>query len=129
MRVRPKSSREHRENMLNGWYRQLLSDRLAELVAKWEPQVGVRVADWGIRRMKTKWGSCNDHARRICVNLELAKKPLACLEFVLVHEMVHLLERHHNARFLEHMDRLMPLWRTSRAQLNQSPLSHERWEY
>jgi predicted metal-dependent hydrolase len=114
--------------VLNHWYRQLLRERIPELVTKWEPKVGVRVADWGIRRMKTKWGSCNDHARRIWINLELAKKPLACLEFVLVHEMVHLLERHHNVQFVEHMDRLMPLWRASRAELNRSPLSHEQWE-
>ena len=87
------------------------------------------MAEWGIRRMKTRWGSCNARARRIWLNLELAKKPHACLEFIVIHEMVHLLERHHNERFAEQMDRLLPQWRTTRTLLNRSPLSHERWGY
>lgn len=115
--------------MLNEWYRQLLRERIPQLVAKWAPQVGVEVAEWGIRRMKTKWGSCNAHARRIWLNLELAKKPHPCLEFIVVHELVHLLERHHNERFTEHMDCLLPHWRKTRSLLNHSPLGHERWEY
>jgi predicted metal-dependent hydrolase len=79
--------------------------------------------------MKTRWGSCNSQARRIWINLELAKKDHACIEFIVVHEMVHLLERHHNERFVDLMDLLLPQWRTSRALLNRSLLSHERWGY
>jgi hypothetical protein len=94
-----------------------------------EPVIGVNVADWGIRRMKTRWGTCNRGARRIWLNLELAKKPPPCLEYILVHEMVHLLERHHNDRFKEYMDRFMPQWRLHRKELNRAPLSHESWSY
>ena len=129
MWTRSSSSREYRENMLNQWYRRLLHERIPALVTKWAPHVGVEVAEWGIRRMRTKWGSCNARARRIWINLELAKKPYVCLEFIVVHEMVHLLERHHNERFMEQMDRLLPQWRTTRTLLNKSPLSHERWRY
>ena len=129
LRVPPKSNREHRENVLNGWYRQLLRERVAELVKKWEPRVGVHVAEWRVRRMKTRWGTCNAAAGRIWINLELAKKPHACLEFIVVHEMVHLLERRHNQRFREQMDRLLPKWQLSRAELNRAPLRHENWSY
>ena len=129
LRIRPGNGLKYRENLLNEWYRQLLRAQVAELVAKWEPIVGVKVAEWGIRRMKTRWGSCNARARRLWLNLELAKKPHACLELIVVHEMVHLLERHHNERFAEQMDRLLPQWRTTRNLLNRSPLSHEQWGY
>lgn len=86
-------------------------------------------AEWGIKRMKTRWGTCNPDARRIWLNLELAKKPASCLEYILVHEMVHLLERRHNERFKELMDKLMPQWRLHRQELNRAPLSHEGWTY
>jgi len=129
MRVPPKSSHAYRENVLNEWYRQLLREPIQELVAKWAPHVGVEVAEWGIRRMRTKWGSCNPRARRIWFNLELAKKSGSGIEFIVVHEMVHLLERHHNANFVGHMDRLLPNWRLSRAELNRAPLGHENWRY
>ncbi len=90
---------------------------------------GVTVSEWGIRRMKTRWGTCNARARRIWLNLELAKKPPSCLEYILVHEMIHLRERHHNARFRELMDNVMPQWRVWRDILNRSPLAHEDWTY
>ncbi len=79
--------------------------------------------------MKTRWGTCNIEAGRVWLNLELAKKPAHCLEYVLVHEMVHLLERRHNERFTAHMDRVMPQWRSYREELNRAPLVHEEWEY
>lgn len=79
--------------------------------------------------MKTRWGTCNIEARRIWLNLELAKKPPTCLEYILVHELVHLLERHHNDRFRAHMDQLIPQWRLHREELNRAPLAHEDWEY
>lgn len=129
LRVRPGTSRDKREVVLHRWYRRRLREQIPVLIAKWEPEVGVEVAEWGIKRMKTRWGTCNIPARRIWLNLELAKKPVSCLEYIVVHEMVHFLERRHNGRFLEYMDGLMPQWRLSRDELNQSPLAHERWRY
>lgn len=102
---------------------------LPQLLAKWEPRVGKPVAEVRIKRMKTRWGSCNAEAGRIWMNLELIKKPVACLEYVLVHEMVHLHERHHNDRFRQWMDALMPTWRVHRDELNRAPLAHEEWAY
>ncbi len=129
LRVRPGTSRQNREAALHRWYRQLLRDQIPELIDKWEAVIRVNVADWGIRKMKTRWGTCNIAACRIWLNLELAKKPPSCLEYILVHEMVHLLERHHNDRFRECMGRFMPQWRLHREELNRAPLSHENWTY
>jgi len=98
-------------------------------LSKWEQIMGIRVDEWGIKRMKTRWGTCNFPTRRIWLNLELAKKAPSCLEYIIVHEMVHLLERHHNDRFTGYMDRFMPGWRTRREDLNRAPLSHEDWTY
>lgn len=127
--VRPGASRARREGALNEWYRAEIKARVPELLTKWELQLGVAVADWGVKKMKTRWGSCNMEARRIWLNLELAKKPPECLEYVLVHELVHLLERRHNERFRAHMDRVMPPWRLHRDTLNSTPLAHEEWLY
>lgn len=121
--------REKREDVLHRWYRLRLREQIPGLITKWEPIIGVQVDFWGIKRMKTKWGSCNTEARRVWLNLELAKKPSICLEYILVHEMVHLLERRHNDRFRAYMDRFMPLWRTHRDELNRAPLAHEEWGY
>jgi predicted metal-dependent hydrolase len=129
LRVRPGTSREQREAALHRWYRGRLRARIPQLIAKWEPAIGVTVAEWGIKKMKTRWGTCNIDARRIWLNLELAKKPASCLEYILAHEMVHLLERHHNERFQQLMDRLMPQWRLYREELNRAPLAHEDWAY
>ncbi len=129
LQVQPGTNRDQREAVLHRWYRQRLRAQIPPLIDKWEPEVGVTVAEWGIKKMKTRWGTCNVDARRIWLNLELAKKPALCLEYILVHEMVHFLERHHNARFRELMDRLMPPWRLHREELNRSPLSHEDWDY
>lgn len=129
LRVQPCSDREQREMVLQRWYRRQLRSQLPQLLAKWEPRVGGSVADIRIRRMKTRWGSCNADAGRIWLNLELIKKPIACLEYILVHEMVHLHERHHTERFQERMERLMPTWRLHRDELNRAPLAHEEWRY
>ncbi|MEB3359473.1 MAG: M48 family metallopeptidase [Synechococcales bacterium] len=96
-------------------------------LARWEPHIGEQVSHWGIKRMKTKWGSCNPSQRRIWLNLELAKKPVECLEYVLVHELVHLRERHHGDRFKSLMDQYLPRWRQYRDILQREPLSHEKW--
>ena len=127
--VRPETDRDMREAVLYRWYRRELRDQLPALLAKWEPRVGVTVADMRIRKMKTLWGSCNIEARRIWLNLELVKKPASCLEYVFVHEMVHLIERSHNARFQALMDRFMPQWRLYRDELNRAPLAHADWRY
>ena len=127
MCVRPGADRNIREAVLDRWYRRHLRDRLPVLVAKWEPEMGVRVNEVRIRKMKTRWGTCNPVARRIWLNLELAKKPSSCLEYVVVHEMAHLIERRHNDRFWKLMDRFMPSWRYYRDELNRATLSHADW--
>lgn len=123
------SSREKREATLMQWYRQRLKDEILELISRWEPVIGVKVSAFGVKKMRTKWGSCNISAKRIWINVELAKKPSRCLEYIVVHEMVHLLERHHNARFVAFMDQFLPQWRSCRSELNKYPLAHEDWEY
>jgi predicted metal-dependent hydrolase len=127
--VRPGSSTEQREGALLRWHREQLKALIPPLLEKWQPVLGVQAAAWGIKKMKTKWGSCNADARRIWLNLELAKKPPQCLEYIVVHELVHLLERHHNERFTALMDGYLPGWRSSRDSLNCSPLGHESWGY
>ncbi len=129
LRVRPGSDRQARELVLRRWYRRRLREQIPPLLAKWEPIVGETVAEVRIKKMKTCWGSCNAAARRIWLNLELAKKPASCLEYILVHEMVHFVERHHDEQFRERMDSLMPSWRQYRDELNRAPLAHEGWRY
>jgi predicted metal-dependent hydrolase len=128
-RVRLGSSREEREAVLDRWYRRQLREQIPKLLAKWEPKIGVTVAEWHIKRMKTRWGTCSTDARRIWLNLELIKKPLYCLEYVLVHELIHLIEPLHSDRFVEWMDKQLPNWRTLREELNRTPLSHTEWKY
>lgn len=99
------------------------------LLQKWSPVVGKEAKAWGVKKMKTKWGSCNMAAKRIWLNLELAKKSPECLEYILVHELVHLYERHHNERFRAHMDNIMPQWRLYRDILKSEPLAYENWKY
>ncbi|MCC6956442.1 MAG: M48 family metallopeptidase [Anaerolineales bacterium] len=127
--VRPQSTMLQRERVMLAWYRVHLRQTVPPLIVRWESKIGVQVADWGIKQMKTKWGTCNIEARRIWLNLELAKKPAPCLEFILVHEMVHLLERRHNEAFVDYMNQFMPQWRLYRDQLNRAPLKHETWSY
>jgi predicted metal-dependent hydrolase len=127
--VRPESSVEVKEKALNAWYREELKKVIPVLLEKWQPIVGKEASDWGIRKMKTKWGSCNIEQRRIWLNLELAKKPTECLEYILVHELVHLYERNHNQRFMKLLDQFLPNWRTNKKTLNTSPLSKENWGY
>ncbi|WP_419167724.1 M48 family metallopeptidase [Candidatus Palauibacter sp.] len=127
MRVRPGTGCDAREAMLYRWYRARLRERIPEIIAKWEPRIGVTVADWRIRRMKTRWGTCNREAGRIWLNSELAKKPVACLEYVVVHEMVHLIERRHDDRFRGILDRVLPNWRHRLDALAREPLANETW--
>lgn len=118
-----------REQVLIEWYRRELKALIPPLISKWEEIMGVTVEDWGVKKMKTKWGSCNIQSRRIWLNLELAKKPIQCLEYVVVHEMVHLLERKHNDHFKGLMDEFLPQWKHYRNILNHAPLCHETWSY
>lgn len=129
MYVRAETDAAQREEVLNRWYRNELRKVIPPLVEKWQAALGVRPTGVGIKRMKTKWGSCSIAARRIWLNLELAKKPVECLEYVVVHELVHLRERHHNERFIALMDKHLPQWRLHRDVLNATPLGHERWDY
>ena len=111
------------------WYRDQIKAAVPTLIEKWSPIIGVMVTQFFVRRMKTKWGSCNPAASNIRFNTELAKKPRSSLEYVLVHEMVHLLEPTHGQRFIDLMDRFMPLWRRHRDELNRLPVRHEHWVY
>lgn len=112
LHVRKGSASGRRIQLLNEWYRTQLKTRIPDLLERWQPRVQRRVDEWYIKKMKTRWGTCNIVKNRIWLNLELAKKPEECLEYILVHEMVHLLERCHNEQFYAHMDRLLPQWRT-----------------
>ena len=129
LHVRAGASAGQREDVLLRWHRAQLKAMIPPLLDKWQPLIGVQVSGWGVKKMKTKWGSCNIEARRIWLNLELAKKPASCLEYIVVHELVHLLERHHNERFTGLMDTHLPTWRGYRDELNAAILGHEVWEY
>jgi predicted metal-dependent hydrolase len=128
MQVKEEADADYRRRLLSGWYRQQLKGQIPVLIEKWEPIMGVSVADWGVKQMKTKWGTCNIKARRIWLNLELAKKPHHSLEYIVVHEMTHLLEKGHDDRFKRLMDRFLPQWRQYRVALNSAPLGWEEWE-
>jgi predicted metal-dependent hydrolase len=127
--VRNGADAKARERVLLCWYRERLRELIPPLLAKWERILGVSASSCGIKRMKTKWGSCSLDARRIWLNLELAKKPVQCLEYLIVHELTHLLEWHHNNRFMSLMDRHLPQWRHHRKHLNDAPLGHADWAY
>lgn len=127
--VRTGSTQAKREEVFTEWYREQLKADIPQLIAKWEDIVGVTVKEWVVKKMKTKWGTCNITQKRIWLNLELAKKPTHCLEYVIAHEMTHLLERHHNDRFMAYMDRFLPQWRYYREELNRSMLNYEEWDY
>jgi len=129
LRVRPRTDEDKRKALVEEWYRAQLKEAVPPLLARWQPLLDVRVERFFVQRMKTRWGSCNRDTRSIRLNTDLARKPRACLEYLVVHEMVHLLERTHNARFVAMMDRAMPQWRFCREQLNRLPVRHEEWAY
>lgn len=109
--AQPGSTKEQRERLLNQWYRKRLEAEIPRLMEQWERIIRVKASGWIIRNMKSRWGSCNIRTGKICLNLQLAKKPYDCLEYVVVHELVHLLEGSHNAVFKGYMDRFLPQWR------------------
>lgn len=126
--VRPGSDRTARAEAMHAWHRSLLHDTVPELIRRWEPKLGVQVTGYFLQRMKTKWGSCNPRARTIRLNTELVKKPRDLLEYVIVHEMLHVVEPTHSERFLGLLGRHYPAWREARAELNELPLSAEVWK-
>lgn len=129
LHVRPSAIDAKKQSVLSEWYRQQLKEETRSLIAKWAPHMGVALPAFTVRKMKTKWGSCTPAARHILINLELAKKPPECLEYIVVHELTHLLEPTHNSRFIALMTQFMPKWRFYREELNRLPVRHEDWGY
>ena len=129
LQVKPATDTGQRQIIMQEWYREQLKALVPNYIAKWEKIMDVYVSEFCIKKMKTKWGTCNIEAQRIWINLELAKKPLECLEYIVVHEMVHLLERSHNERFIAYMNRFLPQWRNLKEELNRLPVSHTDWAY
>jgi predicted metal-dependent hydrolase len=120
---------EKRHEIMKEWYRCELKKQIPPIIEKWEKILHVKVAEWQVKQMKTKWGSCNIEEKRIWVNLELAKKPERCLEYIIIHEMIHLLERHHNDKFLYYLETYLPNWKKLKDELNNLPVSHADWKY
>ena len=129
LRIRPGSTLESRESVVHAWYRDQVRSAAEPVIAKWEKKLNVSANSLFVQKMKTKWGSCNTAKKNIRLNTELGKKPKECLEYIVVHELVHLLEPSHNAKFQELMDTHLPNWRALRSQLNASPLAHSDWKY
>ena len=125
--IRPDSDKAKREAVMHEWHKSLLHDAVPELIRSWEPKLGVEVASYFLQRMKTKWGGCNHRARNIRLNTELVKKPKDLLEYVVVHEMLHLIAPTHNEQFLALMSKHFPAWRDARAELNELPLGAAGW--
>ncbi len=126
--VRPGTSSSYRSQMLQEWYRARLKVRIQPLIQKWQEIIGVQINEWAVKQMKTRWGTCNTRAKRIWINLELAKRSEESLEYIIVHELMHLLERHHNEKFKALMDKYLPDWRVRKERLNRSLPGHEEWE-
>ena len=116
--IKPNSSMENRKKIMTEWYRHKLKIAIPGYIEKWEKVIGVSVNDWGVKLMKTKWGTCNVREKRIWINLELAKKNPRCMDYIVVHEMLHLLERHHNDVFKAYMDKFLPNWKSIKDELN-----------
>jgi predicted metal-dependent hydrolase len=129
LHIKENSTLEERSNVVKEWYRKELKKLVPQLIEKWESEMGVKSNSWGVKIMRTKWGACNTEEKRIWINLELAKKPINCIEYIVVHELVHLLERNHNEKFVKHMDQFMPKWRQYRDELNSLPVAHNDWGY
>jgi len=129
LQVRPNCPFTRREQVLKDWYRTQLKLVSAELFEKWSAQIGVHPSVYGIKRMKTRWGTCHHVTGRIWLNLELAKKPIPCVEYVVVHELLHLIEESHNERFLGLMTDYLPTWRSSKEELNRFVLASEKWNH
>lgn len=123
------STADQRERVMMEWYRSELKKQIPDLIAKWEKHIGVKVISWGVKLMKTKWGTCNPKAKRIWLNLELAKKNPRCLEYIVVHEMIHLIEKHHNERFYAYLEQFIPNWKEIKEELNGLIFESSKWSH
>jgi len=126
--IRPNSSTEKRAEIIHDWHKSLLHAVVPSLIEKWQVKLSVKIEGYFLQRMKTKWGSCNHKAGHIRLNTELVKKPKDLLEYVIIHEMAHLLEPTHNQRFIEILDKHYPNWNEARVELNELPLAEEIWK-
>lgn len=122
MQVRPGTSQENRLRLLHQWQLGLLHDYLPAAIKKWEQEISVSSSGYSLRRMKTKWGSCNPASRHLLFNTELVKKPRHLIEYVVIHELLHLVESSHNDAFIALMDKYCQHWREAKAELNALPL-------
>lgn len=129
LQVRPGATAETRQQVVAHWYREQIRTALPALLVTWEARIGIKAGHVFVQKMKTRWGSCNPRSGNIRLNTDLAKKPPQCLEYIVVHELLHLLEPHHNERFTRLMDQHLPDWRQRRVVLNGAPLGHEDWGY
>ena len=127
--VRLDSSLEKKEEVMSGWYRSSLKNVGLDLIVKWKKIIGKKVKEYSVRKMRTRWGTCNRDQKKVCLNLELAKKPEHCIEYIIVHEMVHLLEKNHTDKFKAYMNKFMPKWRLYKEELNKSLLGDVKWKY
>ena len=127
--INPNTTRDNRQKVVQKFYRDAVNKELPALMQKWSKRLGLTLPTWHVRRMRTIWGSCNREAERILINSELAKKPFECLEYIVVHELIHLIERLHNDRFRSLLDEYLPDWRERRALLKKMPLSEENWMF
>jgi len=127
LQIRPDASKEYRARVLQHWYREQLKGMMPPLLDKWHPRLGVEATDWSIRKMKTRWGTCSPETGRIRLNIELAKKPPQCVEYIVVHELLHLIERKHSDRFMSLLTDHLPHWQLLRQELNATLLPYEDW--
>ncbi len=128
-RIRPGTPAWRKQEIMEEWYRERIKQAASPLIAQWEATLGVKVEKVFVQRMKTRWGSCNAQTGNVRLNTELAKKPPECLEYIIVHEMTHLLEPTHKPRFIALLDRVLPKWQFYRDLLNRLPVRHEDWVY
>lgn len=129
LQIRPESLAIKRQEVMMDWYRKELYMVGSDLIDKWQKRIGVQVKSWGIKQMKTRWGTCNPRNAKVLINLELAKKPVACIEYVIVHELLHLIEGKHDDKFIRLMTKYIPKWRSIKEELNNFILSHDVWKY
>lgn len=129
LQVRPRCDAARRQEILDAWYREQIRQAVPALLEKWQPLIGVQAGKVFVQRMRTRWGSCNPAAGHLRLNTDLARKPPECLEYIVVHELTHLLEPTHNARFASLMEGFLPHWRQVRDALNRLPVRHEEWTY
>ncbi len=129
LQARSKSSVAKRQEIMTEWYRKQLYPVIEGLTTKWQKKIGAQNKAWGIKKMKTRWGTCNYKDAKILINLELAKKPMSCIEYVVVHELLHLIEKKHSDKFVALMTKYIPKWRSTKEKLNSFMLSYEEWKY